>query len=226
MRWADLDSLNHVNNVVYVAYAAEARELLGEGVAEATVRSVTVRYRRPLLLSSRSVVVVSSLEGAELRQEIRSEGADDVFADIATELGGLVPIVPHTPPGEALSIRVRRDDLDSSGLVSVTKMFELFQEARVLYLSTRLGRVTPGSFVVGTVSVQQARPLPWRAEAYDISMRLSRVGGGSLTIEAELSDGGGIIARSTSVLVGFDLESQRARRLDDDERATLEALVG
>ena len=24
MRWADLDSLNHVNNVVYVDYAAES----------------------------------------------------------------------------------------------------------------------------------------------------------------------------------------------------------
>lgn len=224
MRWADLDSLNHVNNVVYVAYASEVRALLDASVADADVRQVTVRYRRPLLLSAKPAVVVSTLDGSELRQQVR--GPDDtVFADVVTELGDLVPIPPHTPAGDVLPMRVRRGDLDRSGNVSVTKMFELFQEARVLYISTRMGRMVPGRFVVGTVSVEQARALPWRAEPYDIRLHLSRIGGGSLTIEAELSDGAAVVARSTTVMVGFDLETQRSRQLDDEERAALEPLL-
>ena len=41
MRWADLDSLNHVNNVVYLDYAAESRAILVEDGS-------TVEYGQPL----------------------------------------------------------------------------------------------------------------------------------------------------------------------------------
>ena len=65
MRWADLDSLNHVNNVVYVDYAMEARgRLVDDGVLGAgqTIRRLRVDFLRPLLLSSKPVLVRSTID--------------------------------------------------------------------------------------------------------------------------------------------------------------------
>ena len=50
MRWADLDQLNHVNNVVYVDYAMEARaQLVDDGHLDAglPIRHVRVDFMRP-----------------------------------------------------------------------------------------------------------------------------------------------------------------------------------
>lgn len=50
MRWADLDSLNHVNNVVYLDYAAESRAILIEdgvvGADERVQRMAVVEVKR------------------------------------------------------------------------------------------------------------------------------------------------------------------------------------
>ena len=226
MRWADLDRLNHVNNVVYVGYAAEARAMLGPGVADATVRSSTVRYLRPLQLSTKPVVVVSTLDGPTLTQRIHSaEAPEHVVAEVVTELGDLRPIKPHSGSGPALAMSTRRSDLDSCGDVVLAKLFELFQETRILHISTATDRFASGGFVVGTVSVEQARPVTGRPEPYDAHAWFSRVGAGSITIDSELADGATVLARSSTVLVGFDMQEQRSRRLGDDERAVFEALV-
>jgi acyl-CoA thioester hydrolase len=226
MRWADIDMLNHVNNVVYVDYASEARAQLGDGVADAPVRSVSVRFLRPLLLSSEPVVVVSSVDGRTLLQQIRSRGTDDaVYAEIVTQLGERQPITPHPGKGRTLPVAIRRSDLDESGAVSLTKLFELVQESRILFISQHVRHLVPGTFVVGTVAVEQARPVPWRIEHYVARARISRVGAGSITVETELLDGDTVLVRSTSVMVGFDGQSQRSRRFDDDERALFEKLL-
>lgn len=87
MRWADLDSLNHVNNVVYVDYAAESRAILIEdGIvgADERVQRMSVDFLRPLLLSSQSVRVTSTRDGDELVQEITNGVADTVYARVTT----------------------------------------------------------------------------------------------------------------------------------------------
>ncbi|MCD9197221.1 acyl-CoA thioesterase [Aeromicrobium wangtongii] len=225
MRWADIDSLNHVNNVVYVDYASEARAVLGEAVADAPVRSMSVRFLQPLLLSREPVAVASAVDGATVTQQIRRRGSDAVFAEIRTELGALRPIPPHPAGGMPFAMAVRRSDLDQSGNVSLPKLFQLVQELRILFVSEQVQQMQAGRFVVGTVAVEQARPVPWRAEPYAARARLTRVGAGSITIESEILDEDAVLVRSTSVMVGFDAQHQRSRRLDDDERAIFEATL-
>jgi acyl-CoA thioester hydrolase len=224
MRWADLDSLNHVNNVVYLDYAAESRALLVEdGLldAESTVAEVAVDFLRPLLLSTRPVHVVCTHDGDGLVQEIRSAGSDTVFARVTTAFGPPPALAVQGASVAPLPVRVRRSDLDLTGSVSPTKMFELFQESRILFLSHRLSTMSPGRFVVGRVEVVLARPMSWRTEPYGTRAWVSRVGTSSFTIESQLVDDDGVLAQCRAVLVGFDLESQRSRTLTPLEKDEL-----
>jgi acyl-CoA thioester hydrolase len=227
MRWADLDSLNHVNNVVYLDYAAESRALLvDDGLVDADepVSCIAIDFLRPLLLTTRPVQVVSSRDGARLTQEIRLQGTDRVFARVVTSFGDRAEISPQDTPRGPLPARVRRSDLDQSGAVSATKLFELFQEARILFIAGGVGDMSPGRFVVGRVEVSLGGAMRWRHKPYDARSWVSRVGGSSVTIESQLADGATVLAQCRSVLVGFDLQTQRSRTLSDVERDDFGAL--
>lgn len=229
MRWADLDSLNHVNNVVYLDYAAEARSVLvDEGVVDGTadITSMTVRFQRPMRLGRTPVLVTSTLDGSTLTQQISvdSDGSGAVFAVVTTEFGERRSTAPRDDL-PSVSVNVRRSDLDAAGAVTATKAFELFQESRILHISMHLGAMAPGSFVVGTSTVVLREPIGWRSDPYEASVWVSRVGRGSFEIRSELSDGLTVLAESTTVLVGFDPGTQRSRPFREDERAQLSELV-
>ena len=223
MRWADLDSLNHVNNVVYLDYAAESRALLIEDgtVPGGPIAQMSVTFLRPLLLSREPVLVISTKDGETLTQEICTgqDAERTVFARITTEFGSPDQIAQHQTPGASLPSRIRRSDLDGTGAVTPTKLFELFQEGRILFISDRLTSMSPGRFVVARVDVTLGAPISWRAEPYDMRGWVSRIGDSSVTVESELSDGTSVLARATSTLVGFDLPTQKSRRLSEQEKA-------
>ena len=230
MRWADLDSLNHVNNVVYLGYATEAREaMVDDGVLAAGLRPVTmtVRFVRPLRLGRRPVVVASSIDGdGVVVQQIALDGDSGrtVFAEVTTRMGERVAAAPHGGlPTQPMSLR--RDDLGPDGTAAPTKVFELFQEARVLHISLLLTGMPPGRFVVGTSTVTFHEDVRWRSEPLETTAWVSRVGQGSFEMRSELSDGRAVLADSTTTLVGFDPASQTSKAFDEAERAQLLGLV-
>ncbi|MEO6606650.1 MAG: hypothetical protein ABIN55_13690 [Aeromicrobium sp.] len=221
MRWADLDSLNHVNNVVYLDYAAEARAvLIAEGqLTDAPPSSMKVEFLRPLLLSQTPVTIVSTIDGDDVLQEIciQKDDGRSMFCRVTTHYatgGALEAVDAELPAG---STRVRRSDLTEAGQVSTTKMFELFQEGRVLFLYGLLEGMSPGRFVVGTVDVRFGSPLMWRHEPYEHRSWISRIGDSSFTVDAEIAGGDAVFAQATSTLVGFDLPVQRSRKLEPAE---------
>jgi acyl-CoA thioester hydrolase len=230
MRWADLDSLNHVNNVAYVAYAAESRALLeADGVLAAGigVTHLSVRYARPLLLTRHPLLIASTIDADTLTQEICTEldGGRPVYATVVTTHGTPSPLPRADVVSEPLPSRIRRGDLGATGVVSPTKTFELFQEGRILFISSHLAQLSAGQFVVGTVSVEFHEPISWRRDPYQMRSWISRVGAASVTIESELSDGDAVLARATSSLVGFDLAAQTSRQFSDEERAAFAAVA-
>ncbi|NRQ51166.1 thioesterase family protein [Aeromicrobium stalagmiti] len=228
MRWADLDSLNHVNNVVYLDYAAESRALLVDdgliGAEERPVR-IGVDFLRPILLSRRPVQVRSVRSGSELTQRIRPAGAEQDFARVVTELADRPAQLPARGPGAASPLLLRRSDLDATGSVRTDKMFELFQESRIPAIAAALTSMSPGRFVAAHVEVEYGRPITWRREPFESVNWVTRIGGSSVTIESQIADGDEVVARCRTTLVGFDLEAQRSRRLSDDEKAELATLV-
>lgn len=220
MRWADLDSLNHVNNVVYLAYAQNARAVI-DGLPQGPIGATTVEFKRPLLLGRRPVVVTTRVEGDRVLQAIGLDGSDTVFATVDSELGGYAPAAEAREDAHAAPLAVRHTDLGADGNVSEAQVFELFQETRVPFIDTVLDRATPGNFVLGRVAARFHREIAWRDEPLQARSWVSRVGEASFTIDAQLTDAEGVLASSSAVLVGFDLATQRSRRFTEDERARL-----
>lgn len=225
MRWADLDSLNHVNNVVYLDYAAESRALLvedGDLDADLPINKISVDFVRPLLLSTRPVRVTSTFESDQLCQEVGGFGSDATFAYVVTTFGPPTTLERGSSTFEPYALKTRRSDSEAGAQASTTKVFEYFQEARVLLFSA-LRRDDDGAsrFVVGHVDVSYGAPIPWRREPYSIRSWISRIGDASLTIEAEIAYDNLLYAHARSVLVGFDMSTQKSRKLDDREKAVL-----
>jgi acyl-CoA thioester hydrolase len=224
MRWADIDQLNHVNNVVYVDYAMEARaQMVDDGQLEPDlpVRRVRVDFARPMLLSSKPAVVRSSIDGDVVTQEIRSRDGSSVFCTVVTEHGRPEPT--DDDRGSAFELRVRRGDLGPEGVVTLTRLFELFQEARIQALASIIPHRVAGRFVVGRVLLDLGEPLPWRPEPYPVRSHISHVGRSSFSSMTRID--GGRFGSATSTHVGFDPDTQASRPLDDDEREALTAAL-
>lgn len=226
MRWADLDSLNHVNNVVYLDYAAESRAMLVEDgeLADRPVRRVVVEFLRPLLLSRNPVHIASTISGDELLQEIRPGADASPFARVVTTFGAPESMPAAGPHADTLPCRVRRSDLGPDGMVTPVKVFELLQEARILFIASRLKGMSAGQFVLGRVDVTYGDGMPWRDAPYEVVMWVSRLGTSSVTLESEIIGDGVVHARASSVTIGFDLETQRSRPYSGEEREAFAAL--
>lgn len=221
MRWADLDSLNHVNNVVYLEYAADARAAMGAEVPEGVpVRSV-IEFRRPILLGRAPVVVTSTVEGDVVRQSIGVAGSDREFAHVEVTFGQPVDVEPMAA-AHTHELALRESDF-TDGRVSEAQVFELFQECRIPYIDTLLPEMAPGRFVVARVEVDHLHPITRTSDPLTTRERVAHVGTSSYSIASQVLEGDRVLAASTSVLVGFDLPTQSARRLTDEERRHLEA---
>lgn len=221
LRWADLDSLNHVNNVQYLRYAAEARaELLDGGVIEdrRTTR-VAVEFLRPIQLGPRPVVVTSRVEHDRLVHQIGIAGASHAFARVTT---GHDPVGTADPAEgvDTIALFLRRLDLDERGVVSPVQIGELLQESRIPYM-TSLMAGQRGSVVLAHLDMRLHAAIPWRREPVESRVWIERLGGSSYTIAAQLCVDGRVAVSSEAVLVGFDTTTQRSRPLTEAERAAL-----
>lgn len=226
LRWADLDTLNHVNNVRYVDYALEATgQLVADGVvpAEADVTRIEVDYLRPLVLSLKPIRISSVVSQGRIVQEILEE--DRVFARVTTDFGALAMRFAKPHDGPVHNSQVRRADLDGGGQVTAAKVFELFQEARIVHFVRLLENHAAGHFVVAKLTVDFHRPIGWRPEPWLISSWISAVGSSSLEISSRIADGDVVFATCEATLVGFDMATQKSRQLTDSERAQLSATL-
>ena len=218
MRWADLDELSHVNNVVYLDYAAEARAVhvaAGE-LADDEPTQVGVEFLRPLLLSRTPVRVRSRLDDGVLVQELGPATADVAFARVVSRSAPVVAEGPGSDPGprigEPYGVRVRRSDLGADGRVELARVFEYTQEARISTFSHLREESEPHErIVVARVDVTLGEPFAWRTEEYRADTHLVRLGTSSCTVRTFFEDGRH--GRADAVLVGFDLRPQRSRPL-------------
>lgn len=120
--------------------------------------------------------------------------------------------------------RVRFSDVDVYGHVNNVKYFEYYQEARLSFLAS-LGRdEDEGDFglVVARLDVDYRRPIRFRGDSYLVESWVTRVGGSSFGIAAEIQDGDEVLSRAEAVMVTFDHNTQRARPLTDKERERLD----
>lgn len=114
-------------------------------------------------------------------------------------------------------VQVRFSDLDIYRHVNNVVYFEYFQEARIgLFrkLKEALADFPRINVVVAQTDLEYVAPITLRAEPYECWSVVTRMGGKSMTIEAEIVDGsgsqGGVLARARCVLVFFDAATQRS----------------
>lgn len=224
MRWADLDQLNHVNNVVYVDYAEQTRaELIRSGEAfDAPVTRIDVEFRRPLQLSRTPVLVRSRFEGDATVHDIGPDGVDASFATVRLGTGPAVA-QQQLGDGPAFDLAIRRSDIGPDGTVTPTRFFEICQEARILAFAALMPDRRPGHIVIARVDVHLGEPVTPDVGVLPTSTAVTRVGRSSYSTTTWF--GGGRYGAAEAVLVGFDAETQRSRPLGDEERAALEAAL-
>lgn len=122
---------------------------------------------------------------------------------------------------------VRFSDVDVYGHVNNVKYFEYYQEARLAFLTT-LGRSVDSvdlGLVVARLDVDYKVPILFRPEPYTVESWVNRVGTSSFDVAAEIRDGDRVLSKAHSVLVSFDLKSQRSRPLEDVERTRLQEVL-
>lgn len=222
LRWADLDTLNHVNNVRYADYALEATGQLiadGEVPADADLTRIVIDFLRPLTLSLKPIRISSVVGNGQILQEICAE--DTVFARVTTDFGALVTRFAAPHEGPVYPGQLRRADLDGSGHVATAKVFELFQESRILHFGRLLERHAAGNFVVAKVAVDFHQPIAWQPQPLAIASWIGDVGSSSMTIDARIAEGDTVYATCQAVLVGFDMTTQKSRKLSDAEKEQL-----
>jgi acyl-CoA thioester hydrolase len=125
------------------------------------------------------------------------------------------------PPEAQLQIALRWRDMDMLGHLNQAVYHELLEEGRAALINS-LGRERRFPFVLARVELDYLHEVRHRDGHVDISTRIERVGGKSVTLVHELTlPDGTPAAAGRSILVAWDPETRGARWLTEDERAAL-----
>jgi acyl-CoA thioester hydrolase len=133
---------------------------------------------------------------------------------------------------------LRWSDLDAYGHVNNARFLTLYEEARVALMFVGGRAWGLSSFADGVViarhEIDYLRPVDYalgrataeRAPSVRIELWVEEIRTSRFTIGYELFDGDVLASRARSVLVPYDLERQRPRRLTEAERAFLLPYAG
>jgi acyl-CoA thioester hydrolase len=121
--------------------------------------------------------------------------------------------------------------MDAFGHINNVVFLTYLEEARVDMLFVNAGneeaagKLSAG-IVVARHEINYTAPLVFRPEPVAIDLWVSRLGNSSFTIQYEMQDDDGpTFVKASTVLVPYDVESARPRRVSDEERAALSAFV-
>ncbi|MFF3558862.1 acyl-CoA thioesterase [Streptomyces sp. NPDC002574] len=121
---------------------------------------------------------------------------------------------------------MRWSDMDAFGHVNNVVFLRYLEEARVDFMF----RLAPGegsaSFTGGSViarhEIDYLRPLVHRHEPVTVETWVTKVGAASMTVAYEIKDGETVYVRASTIVVPYNLEQGRPRRITAEERAFLE----
>ncbi|MGP3949427.1 acyl-CoA thioesterase [Streptomyces sp. 7N604] len=120
---------------------------------------------------------------------------------------------------------LRWSDMDAFGHVNNAVFVRYLEEARIDFM----WRLAPGegssSFTGGSVvarhEIDYLRPLVHRHEPVTVEVWVTKIAAASLTVAYEVKDEKELYVRASTVVVPFNLEEGRPRRITAEERAFL-----
>lgn len=123
--------------------------------------------------------------------------------------------------------QVRWSDMDAFGHVNNARYLTLFEEARTDLVARVAGQEGLDGLISGVVvarhEIDYLRPIDYQPDPVRIDTWMVQVRNASFTVAYEMfdHDGGAVVARARTLMVPFDLDRQRPRRLAPEEKAWL-----
>jgi acyl-CoA thioester hydrolase len=111
--------------------------------------------------------------------------------------------------------------MDAYGHVNNVVFLRYLEEARIDFLFRPEKDFKQGS-VVARHEIDYKRQLVHRHAPVDIELWITEIRAASFTITYEVKDGDDVYVRASTVIVPFDFEAQRPRRITAEEREFLE----
>ncbi|AJE40736.1 acyl-CoA thioesterase [Streptomyces nodosus] len=115
---------------------------------------------------------------------------------------------------------LRWADMDAYGHVNNVVFLRYLEEARIDFLFRPDKEFQQGS-VVARHEIDYKRQLVHRHAPVDIELWVTEIRAASFTLTYEVKDPDQIYVRASTVIVPFDFEAQRPRRITDEEREFL-----
>ncbi|MER6422291.1 thioesterase family protein [Streptomyces sp. NPDC001137] len=116
---------------------------------------------------------------------------------------------------------LRWSDMDAYGHVNNAIFLRYLEEARIDFLSLR-GKESKQGSVVARHEIDYKRQLVHRPDPVDIELWITEIRAASFTVTYEVKDEDLVYVRASTVVVPFDFETQRPRRITSEEREFLE----
>ncbi|MFC9280292.1 thioesterase family protein [Streptomyces collinus] len=115
---------------------------------------------------------------------------------------------------------LRWSDMDAYGHVNNAVFIRYLEEARIDFLFRPDKEFKQGS-VVARHEIDYKRQLVHRHHPVDIELWITQIRAASFTITYEVKDEDVVYVRASTVVVPFDFEAQRPRRITEEEREFL-----
>ncbi|SMQ16349.1 acyl-CoA thioester hydrolase [Streptomyces sp. Ag82_O1-12] len=116
---------------------------------------------------------------------------------------------------------LRWSDMDAYGHVNNAVFVRYLEEARIDFLFRPEKDFQQGS-VVARHEIDYKRQLVHRHHPVDIELWITEIRAASFTITYEVKDDDVVYVRASTVVVPFDFEAQRPRRITSEEREFLQ----
>ncbi|MBC9718052.1 acyl-CoA thioesterase [Streptomyces sp. TRM66268-LWL] len=116
---------------------------------------------------------------------------------------------------------LRWADMDAYGHINNVVFLRYLEEARIDFLFRPDKDFQQGS-VVARHEIDYKRQLVHRHRPVNIELWVTKIRAASFTIEYEVKDEDIVYVRASTVIVPFDFEAQRPRRITAEEREFLE----
>jgi acyl-CoA thioester hydrolase len=120
---------------------------------------------------------------------------------------------------------LRWSDMDSFGHVNNVIFLRYLEEARIDFMFRLARQADSGAFTGGSVvarhEIDYLRPLVHRHTPVTVELWVAKVGGASVTVAYEVKDPEQVYVRAATVVVPYDLQAGRPRRITEEERRFL-----
>lgn len=139
----------------------------------------------------------------------------------------------HAPAHATIvPVPLRWSDMDAYGHVNNVQFLRLLEDARIIAFAEWFGRarsVVGEGIIVARHEIEYRAPLLFRLEPVQVALWVTHLGGASYDVGYEVRDAGPgstTYAIAETTLVGYDFEAERPRRLEGEDKKSLERLVG